>query len=118
MAQGTNTQKLVSLGSIGYEPLLVFYRGTNPITMFSQLQGKRLAIGPEGSGTRSLALTLLQTNGISPGGSTVLDTLEADDAAARLLAGTEDAVFLMSDSASRQTMLRLLAGTRGAAHEF
>ena len=67
---GTNTPNLVSLGSIAYEPLLVFYRGTNAIRWLSQLEGKRLAIGPEGSGTRALALTLLQTNGINPGGNT------------------------------------------------
>ena len=108
VVRGTNSQKLVSLGSIAYEPLLVFCRGTNPITMLSQLAGKRLAIGPKGSGTRSLALTLLQANGITPGGSTTLETSEADDAADALLAGTVDAVFLMSDSASRQTLVRLL----------
>jgi TRAP-type uncharacterized transport system substrate-binding protein len=108
VARGTNFERLVSLGSIAYEPLLVFYRGTNPVTRLSQLAGKRLAIGPEGSGTHSLALTLLQTNGISPGGSTSLETGETDVAAEALLAGTVDAVFLMSDSASRQTLLRLL----------
>lgn len=106
--QGTNAQKLVSLGSIAYEPLLVFCRSTTPITRLAQLAGQRLAIGPEGSGTHSLALTLLQTNGITPGGSTTLEAGETDDAAGALLAGTVDAVFLMSDSASRQTLLRLL----------
>jgi TRAP-type uncharacterized transport system substrate-binding protein len=105
---GTNTHGLVSLGSISYEPLLVFHRGTVPIKFLSQLEGKRLAIGSEGSGTRSLALALLQTNGIAPGGSTTLEALDADAAAGALLAGTVDAVFLMSDSASAQTMRTLL----------
>ena len=30
VARGTNAQNLVSLGSLAYEPLLVFYRGTKP----------------------------------------------------------------------------------------
>jgi TRAP-type uncharacterized transport system substrate-binding protein len=105
---GTNTQKLVSLGSISYEPLLVFYRAAAPVRFLSQLDGRRLAVGPEGSGTRSLALALLQTNGIAPGGTTDLETLDADAAASALLAGKVDAVFLMSDSASVQTMRTLL----------
>src|SRR5512140_2938268 len=37
--------KLVSLGSVSYQPLLVFYRGA-AITLVSELKDKRLAIGP------------------------------------------------------------------------
>lgn len=108
VADQTNAQKVVSLGSVGYEPLLVFYRGTNTVTMLSQFEGKRLAVGPEGSGTRLLALTLLQTNGIVPGGTTDLEDMDADAAAKALLAGTVDAAFMMSDSASIQTLRLLL----------
>ena len=108
VARGTNTQNLVSLGSIAYEPLLVFYRGTNTLKLLSQLEGRRLAIGSEGSGTRALALALLQTNGIAPGGDSDLEALDADAAAQALLAGTLDAVFMTSDSASPPTMRMLL----------
>ncbi len=107
VADGTNSERLYSLGSIAYEPLLVFYRGATPVKMLSQLEGKRLGIGPEGSGTRALALALLQTNGIVPGGATAVDSSDAPAAAAALLAGKLDAVFLMSDSASAQTMRTL-----------
>ena len=108
ISDGTNTQDLISLGSISYEPLLVFYRGTNAVRMLSRFAGRRLAVGPEGSGTRSLALTLLQTNGIAAGGDTALLPLEAAAAATALLAGTVDAAFMMSDSASLPTMRTLL----------
>jgi TRAP-type uncharacterized transport system substrate-binding protein len=108
LADGTNTQELVSLGSISYEPLLVFYRGTNTIRFLSQFQGRRLAVGSEGSGTHLLAMALLMTNGIVPGGSTTLENWDADQAASALLAGKVDAVFLTSDSASSQTMRLLL----------
>ncbi len=107
ISNGPPRLKLVSLGSIAYEPLLVFYRGA-PIKLLSELEGKRLAIGPVGSGTHSLALALLKLNEIEPGGTTVFVELEAEPAAKALLDGSADAIFLMGDSASPQLMRRLL----------
>jgi TRAP-type uncharacterized transport system substrate-binding protein len=105
---GPTRFKLVSLGSISYQPLLVFYKGSNSVALLSELKGKRLDIGPVGSGTRALALALLGLNGIEPGGTTVVVDLEAADPAQALLDGTVDAVFLMGDSASTQVLRRLL----------
>ena len=115
VADGLNIDKLVSLGSISYEPLLVFYRSDKPVDLLSQLSGKRLAIGPVGSGTRSLALTLLAANGIEPGGATALVDLDAEDAAKALVEGNVDGVFLMGDVASSQLMRKLLR-TPGIHH--
>jgi hypothetical protein len=67
-----------------------------------------LDVGPAGSGTRALALTLLETNGIVPAGTTPLIDLDGEDAAKALLEGKLDALFLMGDSASAKTMLTLL----------
>jgi hypothetical protein len=106
----TNTpgrNRLVSLGSIAYEPLLVFYRGATPINLLSGFSGRRVAIGAAGSGTRALALQLLKLNGIEPGGATTLSDLDGDDAANALLAGGLDAVFLMGDTTSTAVMRRL-----------
>lgn len=108
VANGLKIDKLVSLGSVSYEPLLVFYRGSAPLDLLSQLMGKRLAIGQEGSGTRTLALTLLAANGIEAGSATALAGLEGDPAATALLEGKVDAVFLMGEAASPQTMRNLL----------
>src|SRR5262249_51047626 len=63
--------KLVALGSVSYQPLFVFYRG-KPFDLISDLSGKIIAIGPEGSGTRKFALSILELNGIKPGGKTQL----------------------------------------------
>jgi TRAP-type uncharacterized transport system substrate-binding protein len=100
--------RLESLGSISYQPLLVFYRGTGTVETLAELSGKRLAIGTEGSGTRLLALSLLAANGIEPGGATTLTNLEAEAASNALLKDAVDAVFLMGDSASPQVMRQLL----------
>ncbi len=108
VAKGETIDKLVSLGSVFYEPLMIFYRSPKPIELLSQLKGKRLAIGPEGSGTRTLALALLDLNGIKPGEGTAMNEDDSDDAAKALLAGTVDAVFMMGDSASTQVMRTLM----------
>jgi TRAP-type uncharacterized transport system substrate-binding protein len=63
-------ERLVSLGSMFYEPLAVFYRSERPLYRLSQFSGKRLAIDVEGSGARALASTLLKANGIESGGKT------------------------------------------------
>jgi TRAP transporter TAXI family solute receptor len=53
--------KLVSLGGVFYSPLWVFYRDDDRLDDLSQLKGKRISIGPEGSGVRKIALDLLKT---------------------------------------------------------
>jgi len=103
--QGT---EVLSLGSVSYQPLFVFYRTNTTATFLSDFKGKRLAIGPEGSGTRALALALLQFNGITNDGPTVLLDLYPDKAAAALLSGDADAIFLTADSAPPQLMRKLL----------
>jgi TRAP-type uncharacterized transport system substrate-binding protein len=102
-----DSNTLVSLGSINYEPLLVFYRSESPVPLLSGFAGKRLAIGPHGSGTRSLAAQLLALNGIKTNGPTQLLDLDGDAAARALLAGTVDVVFLMGDTTSIDVMRQL-----------
>ena len=107
-AQG-DPDKVVSLGSMFYAPVAVFYRARKPIERLSQLEGKSIAIGREGSGTRAIAATLLKANGIEAGkGKTTLVDLEGDDAANALVRGSVDAAILTGDSASGANMMRLI----------
>jgi TRAP-type uncharacterized transport system substrate-binding protein len=108
VAKGKNNDKLVSLGSISYEPLFIFYRSNKPINILSQFSGKRLAIGEDGTGTQVLALELLAMNGIKPGGTTKLLEIDDDESQKALLEGKADAAFMMSDSASSKIMHDLL----------
>lgn len=108
LAAGKNIDDLVSLGSIAYVPLVIFYRSAGPIERLSQLKGKRIAVGREGSGARSLALTLLKANGIEAQGPTRLLGLGGEDAAQALLKNKADAVFLAGDSATPPIMRKLL----------
>jgi TRAP-type uncharacterized transport system substrate-binding protein len=97
---------LVSLGSVAYVPLAVFYNGARR-SLLSEFAGKRLAIGPEGSGARALALVLLKANGIAPGGVTTLLPLTGEEAARALTAGSIDAAFFSGDSVQLPVMARL-----------
>jgi hypothetical protein len=106
LTEGLDISGLRSLGSVLAQPLMVYYRNPEPVEMLSQLRGKRLAIGPEGSGTRALALALLKGNGVE-GPPTILVDLGGEEAAQALTEGKVDAAFLMGDSATPKIMRRL-----------
>jgi hypothetical protein len=86
--------------------MMVYCRHPEPVELLSQLKGKRIAIGPEGSGTRVLALKLLKANEMD-GSPTVLLEMQGDDAVKQLKEGTIDAAFLMGDSATPAVMRTL-----------
>jgi NMT1-like family len=111
LSDGIDTSHLMSLGSVFAQPLMVYGRSDEALEMLGPLKGKRLAVGPEGSGTRVLALKLLKANEIEGPPTTLLD-LGGEDAAKELIAGSVDAVFLMGDSATPQVM-RSLRGVAG-----
>ncbi len=96
---GSDPAGLVSLGSIYYEPLWVFYRNAEPIDQLVHLRGKRIAIGGEGSGTRKLATELLEASGAAapPTRLLPLGGLEAVEA---LRSGKADAIFLVGPANS------------------
>jgi hypothetical protein len=107
LAEGQDLDGLISLGSIAYQPLFIFYRSSTPFNRLSELAGKRIAVGAKGSGTRPLALALLKANGITGPPTTLLD-IDVDQASTALLAGTLDAIFLMGDSAPIQVLRTLI----------
>jgi hypothetical protein len=108
---GIDTSRLVSLGTLFAQPLMVYHRNAETVEVLSQLKGKRLAIGPVGSGTRVLAQKLLKANEMDGKPTELLD-LSGEEAAKALADGTIDAAFLMGDSATPQVMRKLRdAGT-------
>jgi TRAP transporter TAXI family solute receptor len=85
---------LMSLGSVFYEPVWVFYRDAKRIHRLSDLRGKRVAIGQEGSGVRQLAEQLLAANDIPRGDHLV--SLSGLKAAEELQHGRIDAAFIIA----------------------
>jgi TRAP-type uncharacterized transport system substrate-binding protein len=98
---------LVSLGSVSYQPLMVFYRGPTR-ALLSDFKGARIDIGPPGSGTSLLAQALLSANGVAPGDGTVFTATASDDTARALREGRIDAFFAMSESTSTDVIRQLL----------
>ena len=117
-------QHLVSLGSMYYEPLWVFYHSRTRVSEIIGLNGKRIAVGEEGSGTRAVAELLLEENGIrrSP---TVLSSLGGRDASNALLKREVDAAFFIASPRSptvqellteSQTKIKLMDFRRAEAY--
>jgi TRAP-type uncharacterized transport system substrate-binding protein len=95
---GTTTKKespeLESLGTIFYEPLWLFHRSEIGSGMLA-LRGRRLSIGPEGSGARALALQLIEKTKID----SIIGELSGFPlpvAAEKLIAGDIDAAFIVA----------------------
>jgi hypothetical protein len=103
----TDASRLVSLGSVSYQPMMIFYRGA-PRTLLSEFKGQRLDIGQEGSGASVLAQRLLDANGIKPGDGTQIGHASPTDSVQSLLDGRIDALFAMSDSTPTEMMRKLL----------
>jgi len=85
---------LLSLGSLFYEPVWVFYRGEKKLDRLTDLRGKRIAIGQEGSGVRQLAQQLLVANEIPLGRNLV--PVAGLKAAEELQQGRIDAAFIIA----------------------
>ena len=98
---GQVNTRLESLGSLYYEPLWVFQRSDLDIDRLTDLTGRRLAIGPEGSGTRALVELLLQENQIPPDGAQWL-SLDSEEAARRLREGSIDVAFFVASPKSER----------------
>lgn len=98
---------VVSLGSIAYQPLWIFYRNPTKIERLSELAGKRLGIGSPGSGVETFARALLGANGIT-GAPTTFVEQPTETAAKAFDAGELDALFMMGDSAPMQLVRAFL----------
>lgn len=91
---------LASLGSLYFEPLWVFVRTAKPPRRLSELKGKRVAVGPAGSGNRAIAIPLLEASGITAATATLLDLGIADSVKA-LESGQIDAAMIVGAATSR-----------------
>jgi TRAP transporter TAXI family solute receptor len=85
---------IVMLASLYYEPLWVFYRDPGTLTHLDDLRGKRVAIGPPGSGVRAFLEPLLDANAMSEA-NTRLVPLGNLEALAELQSGKVDAALFM-----------------------
>ena len=87
--------KLTSLGTLFYEPLWFFYRSSSGMKKHEDLRGRRISIGPEGSGTHALSLTFLARVGVIDQTATLLP-LAPQEASEKLRRGEIDAAAMLA----------------------
>ena len=91
-----------ALGSMYHEPLWVFYRGDKRVDRLAELAGKRVGVGPAGSGTYAIARQLLTVNGLIDSqfskveSNAVLVEAAVAEAATALQKGSLDAAFFVA----------------------
>ncbi|MES2398602.1 MAG: TAXI family TRAP transporter solute-binding subunit [Pseudomonadota bacterium] len=111
-----NDTQLRSLGVIGYEPIWIFASPAFARTLakgLTPLAGKKVAIGAKGSGTRKVALDLLQSYGVTPANATL--TADGGVAAANALLNKSIDVFFII-GAPQSAAVQLLLARQDDAH--
>ncbi len=103
--ENEDLEQLSSLASLFYEPVWLFFRADRPVEQLTELAGRRIAIGPEGSGTRALALQLLADNGIDETEAELVSLGSIEAAAALESAEIDTAFFATSPDSTYITRL-------------
>ena len=102
----TQSPELLSMGLISNVPFWIFYPSSESLDSLSQLKGKRIAVGPEGSGARYVAERILSRANIDAKTATLLP-LAGNGAVETLKDGTADVALLVggSDAPSIESLL-------------
>jgi TRAP transporter TAXI family solute receptor len=101
LVSGEKATNLMSLGSLYYEPLWIFYSHKielphhTDLTKLSQLKGKKIGVGEEGSGTTVLAMRLLKASGIDEKNSKIIHQ-NWSESEKDLRAGQLDVAFMVA----------------------
>jgi len=107
---------LASLGSLYYEPLWLFHTNEIQIEGLSDLKGRRIAIGVQGSGTHSLATRLLSENGVTSETALFLE-LDGQQGGEALDTQQADALFIVAGITS-DIVQRLLENDNVVLYSF
>jgi TRAP-type uncharacterized transport system substrate-binding protein len=106
VSDGKRAPGLLSLGSVYNNPYWIFYSSNEPFERLSQLIGKRIAVGPIGSGTRAAAEKILGKAGVNSDSATLLP-FGGSAAVDAMSDGKVDAVWIFGapDSTAVQSFL-------------
>jgi TRAP-type uncharacterized transport system substrate-binding protein len=116
LTDAEHAPELESLGTLFFEPVWIFNRGDLPQNAAALLKDRKFSIGPEGSGTRKLALELIRAIGFDVAENSLL-ALTAEEGGAALLRGEIDGAVMVApwDSA---VVRQLLASEKISAVPF
>ena len=98
---------VLSLGTVYDQPFWIFYPANEQIDQLSQLKGKRIAVGPEGSATRHMAEQILGKGGVNSETASFLP-FAGETADKALKNGQVDAVWIIGvpEATAVQSFLR------------
>ncbi len=85
---------LETIAGVYYEPVWLFSSKIDTLAKLSDLQGKRIGVGIQGSGLRRLSLQMLAAAGVDETNATFFE-VSGSDAAAMLERGTLDIAFII-----------------------
>jgi TRAP-type uncharacterized transport system substrate-binding protein len=97
ISDGRQAPELLSTGLIYNVPFWIFYPSSTTLDGLPQLKGKRIAVGPEGSGTRFTAERILSKANVTAKTATLVP-LEGNAAIEALDDGKLDAVLIVGGS--------------------
>lgn len=101
LAESLPTENVMALGSLYLEPLWLFLSATTEIDELSDLAGKRIAVGAQGSGTRAVSMRLLNAHGIDESTANFVG-LSSDELGQGLMTNAIDAAFIIGAPESKQ----------------
>lgn len=105
-----NERGLISLGSLFYEPIWVFYRSPKEFTTISQFKGKIVNVGPDGNGVAKLFNQILSVNSMSEEDVTIQKLTDTPGTVALLDKKVDVLIF---SSASDSPLVQMLLQTPG-----
>jgi len=94
ISDGKHAPGLLSLGTVYNNPYWLFYSSNEPFDRLSQFIGKRIAVGPEGSATRTSAEQILGKGGVNSETATFL-SFAGTAAVEAINDGKVDAVWII-----------------------
>ena len=115
ISDGERAPGVLSLGTVYTNPFWIFYSSDTPLDRLSQLKGKRIAVGPVGSGIRFSAERLLGRSGVDSTTATLLP-FGAAAAVAALNESKVDVVWIagLPDAPA----ISIAAESQGSTHEL
>jgi TRAP-type uncharacterized transport system substrate-binding protein len=104
ISDGKHAPGLLSLGTVYNNPYWLFYSSNEPFDRLSHFMGKRIAVGPEGSATRTSAEQILGKGGVNSetatflsfGGTAAVEAINDGKVDAVWIIGAPDATAVKS----------------------
>ena len=93
VSNAVQSPDLQSLGRMNYQIYWIFYKATDTLGDLRQIKGKRVGLGPHGSGQRPMTEKILAASGVNSENTTFV-SLSTQAAASALNDGEIDVLFL------------------------